>query len=601
MEKRTKFSIWYYVCAFVGILVLQSLLVTPPIPEISYRAFRDHVDAGELEKILVGREHIRGWVVKNEQRRPFLVRRLPDDRLVEVLEASGVDYGAVDDRNYVGEFLTNWILPFALLALVWMFIYRRMGAGGPMTFGRSRFKVYDEQEVRRVTFEDVAGIDEAAVEVREIIDFLKDPPKFQKLGGRLPKGVLLVGPPGTGKTLLARAVAGEAGVPFFSLSASEFVEMFVGVGAARVRDLFEQAKQKAPCVVFIDEIDAIGRGRGHGALAGGHAEQEQTLNQLLVEMDGFSSEKGVILMAATNRADVLDPALLRPGRFDRQILVDRPDLDGRVEIFKVHVQKMPLADDVDIRVLASQTPGMVGADIANICNEAALLAAREGREQVTQGHFQAAIERVIAGLERKSRRLTDEEKRVVAYHEAGHAIVGHFLLHAEPVQKITIVPRGLGALGYTLQAPLEDRYLMNREEILDRIANLLGGRAAEQVVFGRVTTGAQNDLERVTELARRMVCQFGMSESLGPVCYADSRQGNFLDAEMVLGRPFSEDTAKTIDAEVRETVGREFDRAVELLEAKRDLLEKVAEALLERESLTRKDFLAIVENEAEAA
>ncbi|MFH1569461.1 MAG: ATP-dependent zinc metalloprotease FtsH, partial [Gemmatimonadota bacterium] len=562
LQKHHRFSLWYVIAAAVGLMALQILFVEPPVPELSYAQFQDRLKDGKVRQALIGQEFIRGTYVDEDGKdQGYSVRRVDDGDLVSRLEERDVEYRGVDESNWLMDLLTHWVLPFGLLFLVWGFLFRRMGAGGAMTFGKSKVKVYNELEATKVTFEDVAGIDEVEKELQEIIDFLKDPRKFQRLGGRLPKGVLLVGPPGTGKTLMARAVAGEAGVPFFSISGPEFVEMFVGVGAARVRDLFEQAKAKAPCVVFIDEIDAIGRGRGRGVMAGGHSEQEQTLNQLLVEMDGFSSEKGVIIMAATNRADVLDAALLRPGRFDRQILVDRPDLDGRIAILKVHTRGMPLGGDVDLRALGSQVPGMAGADLANICNEASLMAARRDQDVVGQADFQEAIERVVAGLERKSRRLNETEKRIVAYHEAGHALVGHFLTGTDVVQKISIVPRGLGALGYTMQAPLEDRYLMTTDELLDRIAGLLGGRAAEMVVFDRVSTGAQNDLERVSELARRMVCQFGMSERVGIVCHADSRQGNFLEDGLLGGRPFSEETARQVDAEVRAIIDGQLTRA----------------------------------------
>jgi len=594
MQKRAKFSLWYLVIGLIAVFVLQKLPLGPSVKEISYAQFRDYLETNQVQEVQIGREFIKASTQsEGSGQNAFMVRLLPDQDLIPLLEEHQIDYRAIDDSNFLADLLTYWVLPFGLLFLLWGLVFRRMGGGsGPMTFGKSKVKVYNELEGEKVSFADVAGIDEVQQELEEIIEFLRTPRRFQRLGGRLPKGVLLVGPPGTGKTLLAQAVAGEAGVPFFSISGSEFVEMFVGVGAARVRDLFEQAKKKAPCVVFIDEIDAVGRGRGQGAAAGGHVEQEQTLNQLLVEMDGFASDNGVIIMAATNRADVLDPALLRPGRFDRQILVDRPDLEGRAETFEVHTRRLPLADDVDLRALAAQTPGMVGADIANMCNEAALQAARKERDQVTLADFQEAVERVVAGLEKKNRRLNEHEKKVVAYHEAGHAIVGHFLPHADVVQKISIVPRGLGALGYTLQAPLEDRYLMIKEELLDRIANLLGGRAAEEVIFGHLSTGAQNDLERVTDLAMRMVCQYGMSEKIGTVCYANTRSGDYLSA--ALGqRPFSEATARLIDEEVRSIVASERLRAKHLLGEKRELLEQVAQALLEKEVLSRTEFEAL--------
>ncbi|NTW49248.1 MAG: ATP-dependent zinc metalloprotease FtsH, partial [Chlorobiales bacterium] len=447
-------------------------------------------------------------------------------------------------------------------------------------------------ENTRVTFADVAGLDEAKEEVMEIVDFLKDPKRFTKLGGKLPKGVLLVGPPGAGKTLLAKAVAGEAAVPFFSLSGSDFVEMFVGVGAARVRDLFKQAKEKAPCIIFIDEIDAVGRSRGKGMMAGFNDERENTLNQLLVEMDGFATDKGVIMMAATNRPDVLDSALLRPGRFDRQIMVDKPDLNGRIEIFKVHTKEMPLGKDVELKVLASQTPGFAGAEIANVANEAALLASRRGKEIIEMIDFQDAIERVVAGLEKKNKVINPKEKQIVAYHESGHAIVSWFLPSNDPVQKVSIVPRGVSALGYTLNMPLEDRYLMTRDELFERICGLLGGRVAEEIIFGKISTGAQNDLERVTNIAYSMVAIYGMSEKLGYLSFLDS-------SNPYLGGPgiekkYGEETANLIDHEVKAIVNEAHRVTRQMLLDNRDKLEKMATELLRREVLSYKDIEEIL-------
>jgi len=586
MEKRTKFSIFYYIFVVFFLFILQIYFLGEHRKEIAYSEFKQLVEQGKIKEVQISDEKILG--VFADTKKPFKVVRVKgDEQLVPFLEQHQVTYKGIVESHWLRSLFLGWLLPFFILFLLWGGIYRRMGAN-VMSFGKSRAKIY-AQEGSKVTFKDVAGVDEVVEELKEIVEFLKDPAKFQKLGARLPKGVLLVGPPGTGKTLLAKAVAGEANVPFFSISGSEFVEMFVGVGAARVRDLFQQAKQKAPCIVFIDEIDAIGRSRGRGVIMGGHDEREQTLNQLLVEMDGFQSEKGVIIMAATNRPDVLDPALLRPGRFDRQILVDKPDLKGRVEIFKIHTRNMPVDKDVDFKVLAAQTPGFAGAEIANVANEAALLASRRGKKKVGMAEFQEAIERVIAGLEKKNKVINEREKQVIAYHEAGHAVVGHFLPHTDPVQKISIVPRGLGALGYTIQTPLEDRYLLTKGELMDRVTGLLGGRAAEEIAFGEISTGAQNDLERATEIARSMVIQYGMSEKLGPLTFCEDQDHRFLGQELLLRR-CSENTARLIDEEIQEIVRQAYDRAKNLLIEKRPLLEELARKLLEKETLGRKEI-----------
>jgi cell division protease FtsH len=466
-----------------------------------------------------------------------------------------------------------------------------------LSFGKSRARLFSGQQ-KRVTFKDVAGVDEAKEELREIIDFLKDPQKFQKLGGRIPKGVLLMGPPGTGKTLLARAVAGEAGVPFFSISGSEFVEMFVGVGASRVRDLFEQAKKHAPCVVFIDEIDAVGRHRGAG-LGGGHDEREQTLNQLLVEMDGFESNEGIILMAATNRPDVLDPALLRPGRFDRRIVVNRPDVRGREEILRVHTRKVQLGEDVDLSVIARGTPGFTGADLANLVNEAALIAARNNRKAVTMQDFEAAKDKVLMGSERRSIVISEEEKRNTAYHEAGHTIVALKVPHADPIHKVTIIPRGM-ALGVTQQLPESDRYMHTREYLESQIAIMMGGRVAEEIFLGSMTTGASNDLERATEIARKMVCEFGMSR-LGPLTFGRSDEAIFLGKELVRHQNYSEDTAIKIDQEVNRIVLEQYERARQIILEHREAVERLVQALLEKETLEAQEIRRIVEGQAETA
>ncbi len=624
MEKRVKFSLWYLVF-LVMVLWFWQWLMAPPAPrEITYKQFRDYLARDLIarvelkDRVIVGElkavpdsviQQIEGHPLqlparaerwKEQWKRKFTVVRVQDDQLVHDLQVHGVDYKGTLSSGWVRDLFLLWIVPLAVLVLIWGYVFRRMG-GGPnvMSFGKARAKIYAEDPKKsRVTFADVAGIDEAVEEVKEIVDFLKNPKKYQRLGGKLPKGVLLVGPPGTGKTLLAKAVAGEAGVPFFSISGSEFVEMFVGVGAARVRDLFAQARAKAPCIVFIDEIDAIGRSRAHGVyLGGGHDERESTLNQLLTEMDGFDSSAGVVIMAATNRPDVLDPALLRPGRFDRQIVVDRPDLNGREAIFRVHTRNLVLGKDVDLRLLAAQTPGFAGAEIANVCNEAALLAARKGKSRIEMEDFEEAIERVVAGLKKRNKLINPREREIVAYHESGHATVGWFLPHADPVHKVSIVPRGVGALGYTLQAPLEDRYLLTKEELLDRITALLGGRAAEQLVFGTISTGAQNDLQRATEIARNMVVVYGMSEKLGNLSFVESEQNSFLGGS-ALRREFSEETARIVDEEVRRIVEECYKHATEILRDKRERLEKLAKTLLEKEIVERPELEAILGPEA---
>ncbi len=632
MEKRAKFSLWYYLIVFLTIFMLQILLFSgSAVKEISYSAFVDSLQAGKIERVVITQQKIIGlfkaprdslkkplssakkgekgviheiykktpWSLKLEKyeeelKRQFQVVRVDDDKLIERLQAAGVDYRGKIESNWFSNFLLNWIIPLVILAGLWVIIFRRMSPGSQvLSVGKSKAKIYAEDPKNRVTFKDVAGIDEAVEEVKEVVEFLKNPAKYTRLGAKLPKGILLVGPPGTGKTLLAKAVAGEAGVPFFSLSGSDFVEMFVGVGAARVRDLFAEAKQKAPCIIFIDEIDAIGKRRAGGVIVGGHDERENTLNQLLVEMDGFDPTLGIILMAATNRPDVLDPALLRPGRFDRQILVDRPDLNGRVAIFKVHTRKLVLDKNVDLRKLAAQTPGFAGAEIANVCNEAALLAARKKRNKVTMEDFMEAIERVIAGLEKKNKLINEHERKVVAYHESGHAIVGHFTPGADPVQKVSIVPRGMGALGYTLQTPLEDRYLMSRKELLGKIKGLLGGRAAEEIVFGEVSTGASNDLERVAQIARNMITVYGMSKRLPNLSLVQQNQQNFL-GEGPQTSTHSEKIAQMIDDEVMEIIQECYNDAKKLLTEKRDKLEAMAQTLLEKEVLTEETIVEIL-------
>ena len=528
----------------------------------------------------------------------IVANRLPgisDTALIQEMQARGVTFsGEVERTSTWTSLLIGW-LPFVLLiALYWYAMQRMSRRGGPMSFGKSRAKIYDRNAVERVTFEDVAGEDEAEAELAEVVSFLKAPAKYRALGARIPRGVLLVGPPGTGKTLLARAVAGEADVPFFSLSGSEFVEMFVGVGAARMRDLFEQAKQRAPCIVFIDELDAIGRARGGvGALAT-HDEREQTLNQLLVEMDGFVPGQAVIIMAATNRPEVLDPALLRPGRFDRQVVVDRPTVDGRLAILHVHARHIKLGADVSLEAVARRTVGMVGADLANVVNEAALAAGRRGGTAVEQRDFEEAIDRIQLGLQKRGQVLTPEEKRRVAYHEGGHALVALSLEHANPVHRVTIIPRSVGALGATLQFPEQDRYLVTRGELLDQLCVMLGGRAAEEIVLNDISTGAHNDLERATETARQMVTRFGMTEALGPVTYGTRSDGRFLPVPGVEERNFSDETARAIDGAVRQIIDSQHERSLSILRERRIVLDRIADALLDKETLDRDELEALV-------
>ncbi|XGV99547.1 MAG: ATP-dependent zinc metalloprotease FtsH4 [Leptolyngbya sp. BL-A-14] len=568
------------------------LFLGPQIPGVPYSLFVHQVQEGEVERAQVGQNQIR-FQLKTTDDKPgqvFTTTPIFDLELPKLLEAKGVEFAAAPPpkNGWIGSLL-SWVIPPLIFVAIWQFFIRRGGgAGGPqgvLSIGKSKAKVYVEGEPGKVTFADVAGVEEAKAELVEIVDFLKTPGRYTQIGARIPKGVLLVGPPGTGKTLLAKAVAGEAGVPFFSISGSEFVELFVGVGSSRVRDLFDQAKKQAPCIVFIDELDAIGKSRNSGGFYGGNDEREQTLNQLLAEMDGFAvGEATVIVLAATNRPEVLDPALLRPGRFDRQVLVDRPDLAGRELILKIHAQKVKLGEDVNLKAIATRTPGFAGADLANLVNEAALLAARNKRETVAQEDFAEAIERVVAGLEKKSRVLNDKEKKIVAYHEVGHALVGALTTGNGKVEKISIVPRGMAALGYTLQLPTEDRFLMDEAELRGQIATLLGGRSAEEVIFGSITTGASNDLQRATDLAERMVTTYGMSKVLGPLAYQQGQQAQFLaDGAPNPRRVMSEETAQAIDREVKDIVETAHQHALHIIQLNKDLLEKIATQLLETE------------------
>jgi cell division protease FtsH len=568
---------------------------------ISYSEFKQRLESGQISEVEIGKERIRATPSDEKAKKRgdrWITMRVDDPDLVKELEAKQVAFNGMQEGDWLSSLFMVWLLPMLLLAGFWALVFRRMKPGaGMMSIGRSRAKVVAEAGTG-VTFADVAGVDEAKEELREIVDFLSSPEKFRKLGARIPKGVLLVGPPGTGKTLLARAVAGEAHVPFFSLTGSDFVEMFVGVGAARVRDLFQQAQLKAPCIVFIDELDAVGKARGPGNLAG-HDEREQTLNQLLAEMDGFDARKGLIIMAATNRPETLDSALMRPGRFDRQVLVDRPDVKGREAILRVHARGVKFTDDVDLRRVAALTPGMAGADLANLVNEAALLAARRNKDAVTPSELNEAIERTIAGLEKKNRMLNAREKEIVAHHESGHALLAEILPTTDRVHKVSMIPRGLAALGYTMQLPLEDRYLMTRPELLDKITVLMGGRAAEKVIFNEISTGATDDLQRATDLARRMVSQFGMSAMLGPQSVEHLGAGSdsrLIGAAQLFGeRGYSERTQQLIDQEVSELLRRAFDRAVALLEHNRVQLLALAAKLRDKEVIEGEELRVALE------
>jgi cell division protease FtsH len=583
LPPKAHFSIWYFLIAFFLITYLQQNFFSPKIETIPYSEFKQNLVSGNVTKVVIGPENING-TIKGVGKKPgqaFTTLRVDDPTLVKELDEHKIDYSGRYESKLLASIL-SWVLPIGIMLLIWRFAMKKMGPGmGVMSFGKSKAKLFAENETM-VTFADVAGIDEAKEELQEVVEFLKNPAKFQKLGGRIPKGVLLVGPPGTGKTLLAKAVAGEAKVPFFSISGSEFVEMFVGVGASRVRDLFSQATSQAPCIIFIDELDALGKARGINVM-GGNDEREQTLNQLLVEMDGFESNKGVIIMAATNRPEILDPALLRPGRFDRQVLLDRPDINGREAILKIHAKKVLLGPDVDLRKIAALVPGFAGADLANLVNEAALLAARKDKETVGAAEFDAAIDRVVGGLEKKNRVMNPQEKEIVTFHESGHAIVAESVKYADPVHKISIIPRGIAALGYTQQQPTEDRYLMTRPELLDRLAVLLGGRVAEELVFGDVSTGAQNDLQRATAIARSMVAEYGMSDRLGLVTYESARQPMFLPENYTPNKTYSEAKATQIDEEISAVMEETHQRVRKILSERRKVLDNLAHLLSEKE------------------
>ncbi len=626
MEKNKKqlprFNIWYFLIIFMLFIFLQRLfLPSKSTTEISYSAFKDSLRSNKIERVTLSENKISGkfrtpldeqqpdakedernwytvpWSTKTvDASRLFQTVRVEDENLVDQLEEHDVEYEGKVNSNWFMQTI-GWILPFLILIFIWVYIFRRMskgmqgGAGGGQNIfniGKSKAKMYIEDKNNKISFEDVAGVDEAKHELTEMIDFLKNPEKFTRLGAKLPKGVILIGPPGTGKTLLARAVAGEAKVPFFNLTGSEFVEMFVGVGAARVRDLFKEAKTKAPCIVFIDEIDAIGKSRGQAMQMGANDERENTLNQLLAEMDGFAPGDAIILMASTNRPEVLDRALLRPGRFDRQVLVDRPDLKGRLDILKVHTRKLAIAKEADLQNVAEQTPGFSGADLANICNEAALLASRRDKNHIELIDFQEAIERVIAGLEKKNRLINKKERKIVAFHESGHAIVGHFTPGADPVRKVSIVPRGIGALGFTMQTPVEDRFLMSKNELIGKIKGLLGGRAAEKVVFGDISTGAANDLERVTKIAYDMVTIYGMSEKIPNISLKKQNQNQLLTQDFMTERR-SDNIEHVIDDEAIAIIENAFTETVGLINEKQEQLHTMANRLLEKEVLMEND------------
>jgi len=621
---RSRFALWVYLAIFLALLV--HLLINwegTETRQIEYSTFLEYVESGYVERVeIVNDTHINGTYTADAVRngkvevpqdetdllgslttsrpRAFTTTKPSDHELTALLRehndavekegGTNVRFTAVTEDDWLGTLLL-WLVPLGLLAVVWLFFLRRMNPGSQMlSIGENTATLFEDSEQGEVTFDDVAGLEEAKEEVVEVVEFLKNPEKFTRLGGQLPKGVLLVGPPGTGKTLMAKAVAGEAGVPFFSISGSDFVEMFVGVGASRVRDLFETAKEKAPCIIFIDEMDAIGRSRGRNNRVGGNDERENTLNQLLAEMDGFDANEGVIIMAATNRPDVLDSALLRPGRFDRQILVDKPDRNARKKIFRVHVRNLLLGDNVELEILARQTPGFAGAEIANVCNEAALLAARKDKDKIEMADFEQAIDRVIAGLEKKNKIISPEERTVIAYHESGHAIVGWFLEHTDPVVKVSIVPRGMSALGHAQYLP-EERYLYSTDALVDRMTMALGGRVAEQLVFDRVTTGAQNDLERITKMAYAMVTDYGMSERIGNVSFNLSERD---EEAPVFEKPYSDATAQVIDEEAKKIIEQARQRAYQLLQEKREHLDEMAEALLEKEILGPEELLEIL-------
>jgi cell division protease FtsH len=611
-RKQFRFALWYFLLMLVALLVINTFFLKPKIESIDYSDLKSKIESGAIVRVELSDKYLTGFSLTRaqsdaldkarlENKKPeatlttYRAVRTDDPGLIPLMDKKGVEYYAVapENRSWLG-LLLSWGLPIVLMIWFWNFLSKRIGQAGQgvMSFGANKAKLVAEGDTG-VTFADVAGVDEAKAELVEVVDFLKNPGKYGAVGGTVPKGVLLVGPPGTGKTLLARAVAGEAHVPFFRISGADFVEMFVGVGAARVRDLFRQAREKSPCLVFIDELDAIGKGRG--LVVGGNDEREQTLNQLLVEMDGFDARTGVIILAATNRPEILDPALLRPGRFDRQVLVDRPDLRGRVEILKVHARKVRLDPSVDLETVARGTPGFTGADLANIVNEAALLAVRAGRDRIVPRDFDDAIERIVAGLEKKNRLLNPRERTTVAYHETGHALMAAFTKGADPVHKISIIPRGIGSLGYTIQLPTEDRFLLTESELLGKIDVLLGGRASEQVFFGEISTGASNDISRATDIARKMISDYGMSGKFANVVLPSQRSPLFLPGEpMPSQREYSESTQQYIDEEITRIVKERYERAVRFIDEHRETVDRIAKRLLEVETVGEEEFKALV-------
>ena len=596
MEKKHAVSIWYVLIGIWVVLLVQSYIASMlAVKTIPYSQFMNSLKQGKVTEIAVSQGEIQGKM-KNPQGQieEFKTVRV-DPELSKTLEQYNVVFKGKIESTLLRDVI-SWVLPVFIFVGVWYLLMKRMAGQQPgfMSLGKNKAKIYMENELK-IRFTDVAGVDEAKQELVEVIDFLKNPGKFGELGGRIPKGILLVGPPGTGKTLLAKAVAGESGVPFFSMSGSDFVEMFVGLGAARVRDLFVQAKEKAPCIIFIDEVDALGKARGIGGMTGGHDEREQTLNQLLSEMDGFDPKVGVILMAATNRPEILDPALLRPGRFDRHVLVDRPDKVGRAEILKVHLRNIKTEPDIDVETLAAMTPGMVGADLANLVNEAALLAVRHDKKLVGMPEFQEAVERIIGGLEKKNRLINKDEREIVAHHEMGHAIVAMSLPGTDPVQKISIIPRGIAALGYTMQVPTDDRFLMRKTELLNKIASLLGGRAAEEIIFGDISTGAHNDLSRATDIAKSMIKEYGMSSNLGQVYLAHDRRSRFLDMERQEPGDYSELTSRAIDAEIQQIISTQYKVALDILMNRKETLVRGACLLLEKEKIDQDEIKALMQ------
>ena len=597
MKKQHRFSIWYVIIGMWVVLFLHNMIAgSLTVMNIPYSEFVKAVKEGKVSEIAISENEIQGRMLGSDDGTAsnalFRTVRV-DPEISQLMDENNVNYSGRLESDFLGTLL-SWLIPIGIFFGIWVFMMRRFQQqSGFMTIGKNKAKIYVDDEVS-VRFDDAAGVDEAKQELEEVINFLKEPQRYTRLGAQIPRGTLLVGPPGTGKTLLAKAVAGESGVPFFSLSGSEFVEMFVGLGAARVRDLFKQAKEKAPCIIFIDELDALGKARGVG-MAGGHDEREQTLNQLLVELDGFDANVGVILMAATNRPEILDPALMRPGRFDRQVLVDRPDKAGRVDILKIYLEKVESGTDIDAEKIAAMTAGMVGADLANLINEAALLAVRRDKARIGMAEVEEAVERVVAGLEKKNRLINTEEKKIVAYHELGHALVAMALPGTDPVQKISIIPRGIAALGYTMQVPTEDRFLMRKTELNNRIATLLGGRAAEALVFNDISTGAQNDLSRATDIARSMVKEYGMSERMGQVYFANKQQPTFLGTMGEAGGPYSDETAKTIDEEVRRIIDDQYEVALQILAANRELLVKTVGQLLKDEVIEGDALIELAE------